>query len=260
MPQPRLHHLALPAAEGETETAPLDANASAVDEDDKNMASGTILRWNPDKGFGFIRPDEGGEELFLHIRSLDPSKLAKTDKGPVQPSFGDRVKYVRVYDERRQRYQADKANIVAPGPGDNRTPMMRAFSNMEASPWGELTGRCSSWYPKKGFGFVRPVAQGEPVEPVFKGVGAGNRPPQRSEEIFVHFSRLIGVERLVEGDEVSYNLKTNERTGKPEAVDVRYTPKRAPHRYYTSASRLPDHVGRLQDPPKPAAVAAEASA
>jgi len=30
-------------------------------------SSGVISRWNDAKGFGFIKPDEGGEELFLHI-------------------------------------------------------------------------------------------------------------------------------------------------------------------------------------------------
>lgn len=31
---------------------------------------GTIVNWNDDRGFGFIRPDAGGKELFFHISDV----------------------------------------------------------------------------------------------------------------------------------------------------------------------------------------------
>ena len=33
--------------------------------------TGTVIEWNDDRGFGFIRPDEGGADVFLHISAFN---------------------------------------------------------------------------------------------------------------------------------------------------------------------------------------------
>ena len=39
------------------------------------MASGTIIQFNPAKGYGFIEQDDGGEDVFVHSEELRDSGL-----------------------------------------------------------------------------------------------------------------------------------------------------------------------------------------
>ena len=32
---------------------------------------GTLTQWNDDRGFGFIKPAEGGQDIFAHIKSFE---------------------------------------------------------------------------------------------------------------------------------------------------------------------------------------------
>jgi len=45
------------------------------------MATGTVKWFNPEKGFGFIVPDEGGKDVFVHISAVEAAGLKTLDEG-----------------------------------------------------------------------------------------------------------------------------------------------------------------------------------
>ena len=45
------------------------------------MATGTVKWFNPAKGFGFIEPENGGNDVFVHISAVERSGLTTLDEG-----------------------------------------------------------------------------------------------------------------------------------------------------------------------------------
>ena len=44
------------------------------------MITGTVKFFNPDKGFGFIAPDGGGNDAFVHISAVESAGMQTLDK------------------------------------------------------------------------------------------------------------------------------------------------------------------------------------
>ncbi|MGM0585155.1 MAG: cold-shock protein [Pseudomonadota bacterium] len=50
------------------------------------MATGTVKWFNATKGFGFIEPDQGGKDVFLHISAVERAGLQS-------PNDGQKIQY-----------------------------------------------------------------------------------------------------------------------------------------------------------------------
>ncbi len=45
------------------------------------MGSGTVKWFNPTKGFGFIQPDDGSKDVFVHISAVERAGLQTLNEG-----------------------------------------------------------------------------------------------------------------------------------------------------------------------------------
>ncbi len=66
------------------------------------MIKGALKTWKEDRGFGFISPDDGGKDIFIHISALKGASR--------RPVTGD-VIYYQVAKDNRGKYKAINAHI-----------------------------------------------------------------------------------------------------------------------------------------------------
>ena len=52
---------------------------------------GRVKSYNPDRGFGFIRPDDGSRDVFIHVTAVEQAGLKELAKG-------DRISFELVQD------------------------------------------------------------------------------------------------------------------------------------------------------------------
>ena len=45
------------------------------------MATGTVKWFNPTKGYGFIQPDDGSKDVFVHISAVERSGIGNLNEG-----------------------------------------------------------------------------------------------------------------------------------------------------------------------------------
>jgi cold shock protein len=45
------------------------------------MAQGTVKWFNPDKGYGFIQPDDGGKDVFVHVKQVESAGMRSLNEG-----------------------------------------------------------------------------------------------------------------------------------------------------------------------------------
>ncbi len=68
------------------------------------MATGTVKWFNPTKGFGFIQPDNGGQDAFVHISAVERAGMSTLNEG-------QKLSYELVADKRSGKMSADQLKV-----------------------------------------------------------------------------------------------------------------------------------------------------
>ncbi|MDW5317358.1 cold-shock protein [Rhizobium sp. PL01] len=67
------------------------------------MPTGTVKFFNSDKGFGFITPDSGGGDVFVHVSALQPGGSL---------SEGDKVSFEVGQDRKTGKSKAENVSVL----------------------------------------------------------------------------------------------------------------------------------------------------
>src|SRR4051812_24926752 len=165
-------------------------------------AKGVVKFFNPQKGFGFIVRDDGGEDVFVHISAVEGAGLTDLADGqPLEFTLVDRGGRISATD---LKIEGEPMEVV-------RTPRAEGGFGDRAGggdrgPQRQLTGEKAQGTVKffnsmKGFGFIS-RDDGQP-------------------DAFVHISAVerAGMPSLNEGDRLEFEIEVDRR-GKYAAVNL----------------------------------------
>jgi CspA family cold shock protein len=151
-------------------------------------ADGTVSWYDGEKGFGFVTPDTGGDDLFVHVRALPA--------GVTERFEGDRVTYDVGTSEKGLQARSIRLVGSAPAaPSRGRSGPPRESSGPVRG--GE--GVVARYDAERGFGFITPDAGGA--------------------DLFVHVSVVRGADALEEGDRVRYQVRQSDRGPQADGVE-----------------------------------------
>ncbi|WP_024520671.1 cold-shock protein [Bradyrhizobium sp. Tv2a-2] len=68
------------------------------------MATGTVKWFNGQKGFGFIQPDDGGQDIFVHISAVERAGLSGLAEG-------QKISYEVQVDRKRGKNSAENLRV-----------------------------------------------------------------------------------------------------------------------------------------------------
>ena len=194
------------------------------------MASGTVKWFNTAKGFGFIQPDDGGSDVFVHISALNQAGLDALNEG-------DKVDYELEQDRRSGKLAATQIVVTAQG-----APAPRRSGGFDRGDRGGFGGDRGGYggggYGGGGFRDRGGFGGGDRPRGAIAGSGAGTvkwfnptkgfgfiKPEDGGQDIFVHVSAVeqAGLSSLNEGQTVSFDLEQDRRSGKTSATNLRVT-------------------------------------
>ncbi len=166
---------------------------------------GVVKFFNPQKGFGFVVRDDGGEDVFVHISAVEQAGLTDLADGqPLEFTLVDRGGRISATNLRIEGEPMEVQRGGGGGGGGGYGD--RAGGGDRGGPQRQLTGEKASGTVKffnamKGFGFIQ-RDDGQP-------------------DAFVHISAVerAGMPTLNEGDRLEFEIEVDRR-GKYAAVNL----------------------------------------
>ncbi|WP_312026094.1 cold-shock protein [Sphingomicrobium flavum] len=162
---------------------------------------GVVKFFNPQKGFGFIVRDDGGEDVFVHISAVEAAGLTDLADGqPLEFTLVDRGGRISATDIKIDGEPMAVERSGSPAAGGER-PERGGFNKRELT--GETaTGTVKFFNAMKGFGFIQ-RDDGQP-------------------DAFVHITAVerAGIPTINEGDRFEFDLEVDQR-GKYAAVNLK---------------------------------------
>ena len=156
-------------------------------------ADGTVSWYDEGKGFGFVTPDSGGDDVFAHARALGD--------GLTSLSEGDRVAYEVVRGDKGP--QAREVHLVRGAVGTGGYPSVpHGPAGRRRSADGPVRGGegvVARFDADRGFGFIAPDAGGA--------------------DLFVHVSVVVGAASLQQGERVRYAVRQSDRGPQADRVE-----------------------------------------
>ena len=176
------------------------------------LAQGTVRFFNADKGFGFVEPDDGSRDVFVHFSAIEDDggygDLAEGQRVEFAASLGDRgpqADVVRPLDSAGPPPRRDPARREMrrdPGRSTPREQNRSAARSVPTPLEGGSEGTVKWFHAEKGFGFIAP--------------------DDGSADVFVHFSAIAdrgGYRDLEEGQRVQFTATPAERGPQADQVE-----------------------------------------
>jgi CspA family cold shock protein len=150
------------------------------------MPTGTVKWYNPEKGFGFIERDSGGDDLFVHRSAIGYQALGE----------GDRVEFR----EGQGAKGPSAEDVVVLESNPNPRPRRGGAPTIDPMSLPVASGVVDRFDDLKGFGFIKPDNGGS--------------------DVFFHQSALGGA-RVYQGDHVEFRLGEGPKGPRAELVQIK---------------------------------------